>query len=236
MIESWSGRAACAALLLAAAPLGAQDLPRPAAESIEVEISATATAEVPAQAYRLAGFFLPGGQGAPAATIPPVEPFEMPDRQTCLPDYPMGFIGNEVFPPEVEGDAPEQAAPDEAGDGAVFRAPKSYSGLFATRAAAEKARGLLAGERAGSLMIQPVLFDCAAVLEQATLAALGKSQAEAETLARALGMRNAGAVGIDVGEGEQALLLTVLRNAGSNGAADAVQAAASLTVTYRFVK
>ena len=211
---SYLGRATFAGAVLAASPLAAQsDLPRPAADSIEIEVSASGTAEVPAQGYQVTAFFFPA--------------------------YPLGFIGNELA--VDTGDSLQQSEPDEevadetqAANAPTLRVPGNYSGFFESRAAAERARALLQEGRPSTSSIQPVLFDCAEALEIAQLAALRKSQAEIELLARALGMRNAGVVRIEAGGGDQALVVfSALRSAESGGARDTVEAITSLKVTYR---
>ena len=244
---SYLGRATFAGAVLAASPRAAEDrTERPAADSIEIEVSASGTAEVPAQGYQVTAFFFPGrqtGQTAtgddPAALTQQLEQLDMPDRKVCLPAYPLGFIGNELA--VDTGDSLQQSEPDEEGadetqaaNAPTLRVPGNYSGFFESRAAAERARALLQEGRPSTSSIQPVLFDCAEALEIAQLAALRKSQAEIELLARALGMRNAGVVRIEAGGGDQALVVfSALRSAESGGARDTVEAITSLKVTYR---
>lgn len=84
------------------------------------------------------------------------------------------------------------------------------------------------------MQIQPVLFDCAAANEAATNAALRKSRVEADALARALGLRNAGATRIEEATGDQAMLVfSAMRGAQSSVAADTVQVPTALQVTFR---
>jgi hypothetical protein len=232
-------------LLLAAAPVAAQDaLPAPASDSVQVELNAFGTAEVPAQAYRVSGLVgaWPSQNGSPplsaadrAAIEAQLEELEMRERESCLPSYPMGFVGNEI---ELAAaiDAEETGEAGEAGEGQAAPAtPRAYTGLFATRDRAEQARALIGRHASFPVQVQAVLFDCDASHESATLDALRKSRAEADRLARSLQLRNAGVVSISETAADYSVaMLSAFQSMRSGELTETVTVNAALKVTYRF--
>lgn len=230
---------AVAVLVLAGSPAAAQDaMPKPAAEGIEVELSVRGTIEVPAQGYRLGGLLFwdivaPGDREAVESRVAELE---IRDRIVCLPDYPIGFVSNEVFVDDAPMFDPSVAEGDGTGQPEAlpaFDRLTSYSGLFATRAAAEEARALLKPRRKEALPLQPILFDCAEALDRARIAALAKSANEAEALAVAMGLRNAGVVRIEFADDDPgSAVISALRSGGAS--ADTVAASVSIKATFRF--
>ena len=244
MLLPHAPRAMTLALLLAGMPLAAQDaLPGPASDSVQVELNAVGSVEVPAQAYRVSG--LVGawpGQGGPsplsatdlASIEAQLEAMEMPERGSCLPSYPMGLVGNEAFAVAIGA---EQAGEAEEGGGAEAApaTPKAYSGLFATRDRAEQARELIREHASFPVQVLAILFDCDASHESATLDALRKSRAEADRLAQAMRMRNAGVVRIsEATEDYSVAMLSAVQSMQSQELSETVRVSTVLKVTYRF--
>jgi hypothetical protein len=237
MIKSFMGKTAILAALGAASPLAAQDrLPEPASDSVEVKLTVQAVAAVPAQGYRMQAFL--GGRTNTAAdavaildAVAQVEAREIPDREICFPSYPFGFVGNELIEAAAYAEEAEVEASGEAEASAV---PRPYSGLFASREAAEEARRLLRPHSRVLPQVQAVLFDCTAAEESARLATLRKSQTEIEAIARALGMRNAGVSRIESpAEAQSLVIFSALRSAQAPAASDTIEMPAALTMTFR---
>jgi hypothetical protein len=239
MLESVTRHAAWTVALMAAAPLAAQDrLPRAAGDSVEVKLTVEGTAEVPAQSYGLSVLLVPrpGTQLDLGALGARLEALEMPARETCLASFPMGFISNPIETSTVDLPMPDDEDLEADAEANAFAAASYYSGMFASRETAQEAQRLLRESSQAEGRVQPMLFDCEAAFDEARLAALRKSAAEADQLADALRLRNAGVTRIESATSDpNQLLLDVMRNAQSDTAeaAETVKVNASLTVTYR---
>jgi hypothetical protein len=186
---------------------------------------------------------------------------EMPERETCLPFNPFGFIANDlaVFDEEdattvtdaadeaaertaeenLEGAAAaaRAAAAEAAEDAAVdwrSYSPVSYVGFFSSKASVERAQALLEGHEQRPAVLQPVLFDCSEATDQARLAALTASAVQVEPLARALGMRVVGVTRVASATEDQSLVLfSAMSQLTQNAARDTVKVQSALRVTYR---
>ncbi|MBO9712890.1 SIMPL domain-containing protein [Sphingomonas sp.] len=173
--------------------LAGQDAAAAAPGPVEVEIGVAGTAEVPAQGYRVSGYFFAPGvspeeagaqvASAKTAAVAAIRPLGPIDQPVCAPDpYKLGFVGNEA----VGGPDPDTQDADEP----VVPQFETYQAVFRDRQSAERAAAAL--RQAGARNIQGpsgVLFDCAAARRAAQADALTRGRPDAEAYAQQLGLR-----------------------------------------------
>lgn len=232
----------------------------PASDSVELALSVEGSSEVPAQAYQVDAMVMQkAGQDAAGGSPDPladVKQLEAGKREVCSFFGPLSFVGNEYYPPEeepiedvaagpiVEGAeaAPpedEAASPeDESFWEQNYGVPQRYTGLFATREDADRATGMLKTHKPTMLTTTPVLYECDEALQQAKIDALKRSQAQAQAMAEAMGMKVAGIVRIDDDEDNQAVIESLTRLYGGGAGEDerTVSTSARLRVTFKLVK
>jgi hypothetical protein len=219
--------------LLALFLLAGQDVAAPG--PVEVEVGVDGIADVPAQGYRVTGYFYameatPAESGskvreAQETAADAIRALKPLDRDVCVPVFPkLGFVGNEAVggpdSQEVPGMVPQFA---------------SYEAVLPDRQTAERAAAALRG--AGAQNVQgpeAVLFDCAEGERLAQADALARARTKAEPYARLLGRRIAGIRRIS----QDAVPDLMQRYAGMFGPKvpkqdpDKVRVSAAVTVTY----
>lgn len=213
---------------------------QPASNSVELTLSVVGSSEVPAQGYQVYAMMVrtgPSEAGDPDARPPLAElkELEAEKRDTCGSFYSIGFFGNDYYDETAEQITLEEAT--ESLELPPFAPPTQYSGLFATREAADQALALLRPLRPTMLRAAPVLYNCDAALEQAKVDALGRSQQQAEVLAAAMGMKVAGIIKIEDEDDAQGALQLLSYYSARSGADDrTVATMARLRVTFSLVK
>jgi len=164
---------------------------QPAGDTVELEILADGSAEVPAEGFQITAMVLQDGRDV----VEQLVKMEAPKRETCLPGSLLGFVGNEAFADEGEVEEESAQIPVDSGEADAeprFPAPVYYSGIFASRDKAEQALKLIRSKNSTMRGAAPVLYECEGVFERAKLDALVESAKEAAALADALGMQVAG--------------------------------------------
>lgn len=233
-------------VFLAAALASQADLPKAAADTVEVEISSDGVAKIEPQAFQVAAFLgLPKNpaDSGKAVDLPALKSrlarLEMPARDACMPSYPVGFIGNEAYADdtvsatESSGDASATGWTLYSPQNDPAMAPQRYSGLFATRAAANQAAELLRSQGHAQATMTPVLFDCADAIKQAQLDALAKAQTQIQPIADALGRRVLGVTRIEFSGGQSTIAFALAMSAfAPGGSPDKIEMPASAKVQF----